>query len=90
METKSRDIILPPTIHEQIDATIFANCATGTSTKDSLLSWIRCLQKSNPVLGEIPIIFTLKNLTEEEKRFIEGEEANKQIGRDDPDKFLKP
>lgn len=91
LQYKSKEIMLPPTVHEQKDGTILANCATGTSTKDSLLSWIRCLQKSNPVLGEIPIIFTLKNYTEEEKAFIEGEEMKKEIGSDDinNDKFLK-
>ena len=29
----------------------------GTSSRDSTLSWIRLLQKENPVLAEIPILF---------------------------------
>jgi signaling intermediate in Toll pathway protein len=66
----SRGIILPPSVHEQVDATIFAICATGTSSQDSLLSWIRLLQKQNPVLAKIPIIFTLKT-SSNEKLFIE-------------------
>ena len=34
-------------------------CATGTSTKDSLLSWVRFLQRENPDLEDIPILFSL-------------------------------
>ncbi|ALC46159.1 ECSIT [Drosophila busckii] len=44
-------------VHQQDDGTIMAICATGTSTKDSLLSWIRLLERGNPVLGEIPVLF---------------------------------
>ncbi|KPI92983.1 PREDICTED: evolutionarily conserved signaling intermediate in Toll pathway, mitochondrial [Papilio xuthus] len=48
------------TVHEQDDGTIVAVCATGTSSRDSLLSWIRLLEKyGNPVLSDIPVIFTL-------------------------------
>lgn len=36
---------IPLTKHEQEDGVYYAICATGTSSKDSLLSWIRCLQK---------------------------------------------
>jgi hypothetical protein len=35
-------------------------CITGTSSRDSLVSWIRFLQKSNPNLEQIPVIFTLR------------------------------
>ena len=34
----------------QVDGAIIACCATGTSTRDSLLSWIRFLQRDNPDL----------------------------------------
>ena len=34
----------------QEDGTILGCCATGTSTKDSLLSWVRFLQRQNPDL----------------------------------------
>ncbi|XP_034830641.1 evolutionarily conserved signaling intermediate in Toll pathway, mitochondrial [Maniola hyperantus] len=48
------------TIHEQDDGTIVAICATGTSSRDSLLSWIRLLERNNnPLLSNIPVIFTL-------------------------------
>ncbi|CAB3224235.1 unnamed protein product [Arctia plantaginis] len=48
------------TVHEQDNGTIVAICATGTSSRDSLLSWIRLLEKyDNPVLRNIPVIFTL-------------------------------
>ena len=48
-----------PNIHEQEDATLLGVCATGTSSKDSLLSWIRFLQRENPELKDVPIIFSL-------------------------------
>lgn len=51
----------PTTVHEQEDGTIMAMCATGTSSKDSLLSWIRFLQRTNPKLSEIPVLFTLRS-----------------------------
>jgi len=47
------------TVHEQIEGTIIAVAATGTSSKDSLLSWIRFLQKSNPALERIPVLFSM-------------------------------
>lgn len=51
-----------PTVHEQIDETIFACCATATSSKDSLLSWVRCLEKEVPNIGNLQILFTLKQV----------------------------
>lgn len=57
-----KEIAIYPSVHEQEDGTIFALCATGTSGKDSLLSWIRHLEKDgNPILATIPIVFTLKS-----------------------------
>ncbi|KAI8436020.1 hypothetical protein MSG28_004149 [Choristoneura fumiferana] len=48
------------TVHEQDDGTILSICATGTSSRDSLLSWVRLLEKNgNPLLSSIPVIFTL-------------------------------
>lgn len=60
MPPKPTKIIKSPTVHEQEDGVILAVCATGTSSKDSLLSWIRHLEKDNPNLTEIPVIFTLR------------------------------
>ncbi|XP_029164661.1 evolutionarily conserved signaling intermediate in Toll pathway, mitochondrial [Nylanderia fulva] len=60
-----KEIILAPTVHEQDDGTYFAMCATGTSTKDSLLSWIRCLQKQNPILTVTPIMFKIASFSKE-------------------------
>lgn len=55
-----------PSVHEQEDGVIFSLCATGTSSKDSLLSWIRHLEKNgNPNLEKIPIVFTLRTATKE-------------------------
>lgn len=57
---------IPVTIHEQEDGVYYAMCATGTSSKDSLLSWIRCLQKTNPILEKVPVTFKLKSITNEQ------------------------
>lgn len=48
-------------IHKQEDGVYYAVCATGTSSRDSLLSWIRLLEKENPQIGELPVLFTLKS-----------------------------
>ena len=49
-----------PTVHEQDDGTILACCATGTSSKDSLLSWIRLLEKEIPNMNHLQVLFTIK------------------------------
>lgn len=46
--------------HEQEDGTILAMCVTGTSSKESLIAWIRYLKESNPNLDKTPIVFTLR------------------------------
>lgn len=51
-----------PSVHEQEDGVIYSVCATGTSSKDSLLSWIRHLEiDGNPILAKVPIVFTLRS-----------------------------
>ncbi|OAD54777.1 Evolutionarily conserved signaling intermediate in Toll pathway, mitochondrial, partial [Eufriesea mexicana] len=65
---------IPVTLHEQEDGVYYAICATGTSSKDSLLSWIRCLQKTNPILEKIPITFKLTSVLNEQQYL---EEDNK-------------
>uniref|UniRef100_A0A182J825 Evolutionarily conserved signaling intermediate in Toll pathway, mitochondrial n=1 Tax=Anopheles atroparvus TaxID=41427 RepID=A0A182J825_ANOAO len=46
-------------VHEQDDGVIYAICCTGSSTKDSLLSWIRLLEKENgnAVLASLAVLF---------------------------------
>lgn len=48
-----------PTVHEQEDGTILAVCASGSSSRDSLLSWVRALEQANPRLEEMVVLFTL-------------------------------
>lgn len=61
-----KEVIVYPSVHEQEDGIIFALCATGTSGKDSLLSWIRHLEKDGyPALGSIPVVFTLRSSEKE-------------------------
>ena len=45
--------------HQQEEGTILGMCVSGTSSKDSLITWIRCLQEKNPKLERIPIVFKL-------------------------------
>lgn len=57
-----QEVITAPSVHEQEDGVILAVCVTGTSGRDSLLSWIRHLEKNgNPNLSSIPVVFTLKS-----------------------------
>lgn len=58
---RSSAVATETTPHEQEDGTIYAVCATGTSSRDSLLSWVRSLEKDNEVLARIPVLFTLKS-----------------------------
>lgn len=52
-------------VHQQDDGTVYAICATGTSTKDSLLSWIRLLERDgNPSLATLPILFKFRSAIE--------------------------
>lgn len=47
-------------VHEQDDGTVLAMTVTSSATKDSLVTWIRCLQQHNPVLEQIPVVFRLR------------------------------
>lgn len=50
------------TVHEQEDGIILGVCCTGTSSRDSIVSWIRFLEETNPRLGrDISVLFTLKS-----------------------------
>jgi len=73
-----KEMIPAPTVHELDDGTYFAMCATGTSTKDSLLSWIRCLQKKNPILTVIPVVFKIMSSTREQL-YIDSDESENNI-----------
>lgn len=66
MPPKQTKLAKVPSVHEQEDGIVLAVCATGTSSKDSLLSWIRLLEKDdNANLSEIPIVFTLRSGSKE-------------------------
>lgn len=59
---RSKAVANKLSVHEQSDGTIFAICATGTSTKDSLLSWIRLLEKNgNDSLANVPVLFKFRS-----------------------------
>lgn len=61
-----KEVAVITSVHEQEDGVILAVCATGTSSKDSLLSWIRLLEKNgNPNLSDAPVVFTLRTAEKE-------------------------
>ena len=60
-EEKPKALEVPPSVHEQEDGTVLAMCITGTSTKESLTSWIRFLERSNEKLSQIPVVFRLRS-----------------------------
>ncbi|KAJ8916863.1 hypothetical protein NQ315_005870 [Exocentrus adspersus] len=67
-----------PSVHEQEDGIIFSLCATGTSSKDSLLSWIRHLEKDgNPNLSKLSVVFRLHSGTKEVAK-VEDEEEREE------------
>lgn len=57
---KNKALMEQKSIHEQDDGINLGICATGTSSRDSLLSWIRTLERTNPNLAHMQVIFTLK------------------------------
>ena len=63
-EERPKSFVVQPSVHEQKDGTILGMCITGTSTEESLRSWITFLQKTNPKLAQTPVVFSL--ISEEE------------------------
>jgi len=60
-EEKPKALEVPPSVHEQEDGTVLAMCITGTSSKESLTSWIRLLEQTNKKLSQIPVVFRLRS-----------------------------
>ncbi|KAG8040711.1 hypothetical protein G9C98_002707 [Cotesia typhae] len=77
-------LALHRSIHEQDEQTILGICATGTSTKDSLLSWIRCLQPRNPALEKIPILFKFTSMVNDNEK-VEPAPERKKVSDGDTD-----
>lgn len=63
--SKNNKIAVKKSVHEQPDGIIYALCCTGVSTKDSLLSWVRLLEKDgNPNLANLAVLFKFKSPVE--------------------------
>lgn len=59
---RANKVALKKSVHEQPDGIIYAICCTGVSTKDSLLSWVRLLEKDgNPNLENLAVLFKFKS-----------------------------
>ena len=79
-EGDEENLFLPEsTVHEQEDGTILACCATETSSKDSLLSWIRVLEQDVPNLKHMQILFTIKQAWSPIKPITEDELAMQPV-----------
>lgn len=64
---KPNKLALKKSVHEQDDGIIYAICCTGISSKDSLLSWVRLLEKDdNPNLQNLAVLFKFKSSMEKE------------------------
>jgi hypothetical protein len=48
---------------------ILGICATGTSSQDSLLSWLKILQERNPKLGKLNVVFKISRPSPEIIRY---------------------
>lgn len=74
-------------VHQQDDGTILAIVATGTSSQESLLLWLRKLEQHNPRLRSVPIVVTQNNLGEKmENDFQKDFDYNLQQKKQDKDK----
>lgn len=66
-KSRRNKLALKKSVHEQDDGVIYAICCTGSSTKDSLLSWVRLLQKDgNPNLEHLAVLFKFKSPVEKQ------------------------
>lgn len=75
----AKNLRIIPLVHEQEDGIIFSLCATGTSSKDSLLSWIRHLENDGyPNLGKVPVVFKLSSGTREVAKVDDSEQEEKK------------
>lgn len=81
-----KELAPQPNLHQQEDGTILGMCITGTSTKDSLISWIRCLQEHNPSLEKIPVVFTLRSPEEAIEPVTAKEDRNEHKEHEEPSK----
>lgn len=67
MKPQANKVAIMRSVHEQKDGTIYAICCIGLSSKDSLLSWIRLLEKNgNPCLANLAVLFKFRSVTDKE------------------------
>ncbi|KAF2357138.1 ECSIT protein [Trinorchestia longiramus] len=76
-------LTVQPSVHEQGDGTVLAICVSGTSSRDSLLSWIRLLSHTNPRLEEgLPVVFLQASPTHSDDLVVAGhtyQDSKKEI-----------
>jgi signaling intermediate in Toll pathway protein len=66
-------------VHEQEDGTILSMCITGTSSKDSVASWVKFLERENPSLAGRPVIFLLRSPLNGKQIFEEDEASEENL-----------
>lgn len=57
---KKDALLKPKSVHIQDDGYILALGATGTSSRDSLLSWVRILEQLNPAMKNRRVVFKIQ------------------------------
>jgi evolutionarily conserved signaling intermediate in Toll pathway len=72
-----KKLISAPSIHQQPDGTVLGLCATGTQSKESLVTWVSLLERRSPALAKIPVLFRLRHAGKEVARV--GEQPGSQL-----------
>lgn len=66
------------TVHEQEDCTVLGLAITGSGSQESLVSWVRLLERSNPNLANTPVFFKILSPTSD----LEVVDDNKTFNKD--------
>lgn len=62
-------------LHKTSDGVILGIAATGTSSRDSVLSWVRLLEATNPKMKTLQTIFKMKAPTKDVETINDGSKS---------------
>ena len=79
---KQSPVVKVPTSHEQDDGTILATCITGTGSKDSVATWVKLLEETNPRLSNIPVVFLLRTEEAAIQTWTDAADRDRQVSSD--------
>lgn len=69
-------------LHKTSDGVILGIAATGTSSRDSVLSWVRLLETTNPKMKTLQTIFKMKAPTTEVETINEASVKNESVNKE--------